>query len=69
MYTEFLGNPTGNIFVAASGDLEILLNHRVTTWHVSHTSIESSMNLSLMETALRNTVQKDYFVDPSQEGT
>ena len=40
-YTEVLGNPKGNIFLAASRDHEFLLIHRGTALHVSLASIES----------------------------
>ena len=39
--TELLGNPTGWMFLAASRDHKFLLNHRSTTSHVSHTTVES----------------------------
>ena len=39
MYTEFLGNPTGNIFLAVSRDHEFLPSHRGTALYVSRTSI------------------------------
>ena len=29
MYTELLGNPTGNVFLAPSRDHEFLLSHKV----------------------------------------
>ena len=41
MYTEFWGNPTGYIFMAARRDKTFLLNHRGSTLHVSSTPIES----------------------------
>ena len=40
-YTEFLGNPTGNAFPAASRIHECLPSHRGTVLHVSHSSVES----------------------------
>ena len=40
-YTEFLGNPTGNVFLAESRDHEFLLSHRGTGLHASHSSAES----------------------------
>ena len=42
MYTDMLGSPTGNIFLAASRDHEFLQSHRGTVLHVPHTCIESS---------------------------
>ena len=42
MHTEFLGNSTGNVFLAASKDHEFLLNLRGTALYISHTSAESS---------------------------
>ena len=41
MYTEVLGNPTGNIFLAASRDHEFLLSHRGTVLYGSHSSVET----------------------------
>ena len=39
-YTEFLGNPTGNIFLATSRDHEFLLNHKGNMPNILNHSIE-----------------------------
>ena len=41
MYTEFLGNPTGNIFLATSRDHEFSLCHKGNVSSVSNNSNES----------------------------
>ena len=42
MYTEFLGNPTGNVFIAASRDHEFSLSHKDNVSHVLKNSDESA---------------------------
>ena len=42
MYTEFLGNPTGSIFLAISRDYEFLLNHRGNMSDISNNLVEST---------------------------
>ena len=39
-YTEFFGNPTEDIVLAACKDHEFLLGHQGTASHVSHATIE-----------------------------
>ena len=40
MYTDFSGNQTGNVFLAASSAHEFLLSHEGNMWYISNNSIE-----------------------------
>ena len=54
---EFSGNPTGNIFLASSMDLEYLISYKGNKSHLSNNSIESTKSnyveypIKLMQTS------------------
>ena len=44
MYTEFIGNPTGKVFLATSRDSKFLLSHKGNASNVSNNSNESKIS-------------------------
>ena len=51
MYTEFSGNPAGNIFLAASRGHELYISHKSNMLHISNNLIEPT-NLNFVENSI-----------------